>query len=230
MGSIVYILFDFPDNRLTDRANILRLMTTLAHENDYRFLKKAIVCDDMPGDLYVPNEPELLDRAWSNAVRAAPRYDGAYWMEFEGSYGLRMNFGFDPRKLRRLNLTIDKDRLKLPTDSHNARELAHVIGHINEALHPDYGYGLFNYDIHELAPVGTGVTALWDYNLFGEALVETMGRDRFMNLPIWEKHEFADGSILLEIAENPVAGWRVESERYRVAAQALGIAKIIQGG
>lgn len=230
MGSIVYILFDFPDNRLTDRANILRLMTTLALENDYRFLKKAIVCDDMPGDLYVPGEPELLDRAWSNAVRAAPRYDGAYWMEFENLGGLKMNFGFDPRKLRRLNLTIDRDRLKLPGDTPNVRELVRVISLINQSLHPAYGYGLFNYDIHEAAPANAGITALWDYNLFGAVLVEKFGHDTLMSLPAWQKHEFSDGSILIEMAENPVAGWREVGDAYKAAAQELGVAKINQGG
>jgi hypothetical protein len=102
VSSAEYILFDFSDNRLTDRANFVRLMIEIARGDVFRFLKKAIVCDDMPGDLYVPNQPEMLDLAWSNAVRAAPRYNGAYWMEFENETGFRLNFGFDPRQLKRL--------------------------------------------------------------------------------------------------------------------------------
>ena len=103
-----YILFDFSDMRLTDRSNIIMLMTEIAAGDRFRFLKKAIVCDDVPGDLHVPNTPEYLDRAWSNAVRAAPRYGGAYWMEFENKDGLRLNFGFDPKQLKRLNLTVSR--------------------------------------------------------------------------------------------------------------------------
>ncbi len=228
--SIEYILFDFSDIRLTDRANIIRLMTAVAAGDRFRFLKKAIVCDDVPGDLHVPNTPEFLDRAWSNAVRAAPRYGGAYWMEFENDSGLRLNFGFDPRHLKRLNLTVSRSSISQPSDDASVRELVRIATLIYTTLQPAYGYGLFNYDLHNAAAPGAGVKAVWDYNFFGPALVESLGRDKLMALPAWRKTELYDGGLLLEMSPSPVADWQPYTPHYRDAAAALGVNTFNQGG
>lgn len=228
--STEYILFDFSDLRLTDRANIIGLMTEIARDDRFRFLKKAIVCDDVPGDLYVPNTPEYLDRAWSNAVRAAPRYGGAYWMEFENSSGLRLSFGFDPKQLKRLNLTVSKDSINKPSDEANVSELVRVASLIYTMLHPAYGYGLFNLDLHNPAAPGAGLKAVWDYNFFGPALVASLGRDKLLALPAWRKTEFEDGGILVEMSPNPVADWQPYTQNYREAAAALGVNAFNQGG
>lgn len=225
-----YILFDFSDTRLTDRTNITGLMERIAEGDTFRFLKKAIVCDDVPGDLYVPNTPEYLDRAWSNAVRAAPRYGGAYWMEFENASGLRLSFGFDPRQLKRLNLTVSRNSLSKPTDEPNARELVRVAMLIYTTLHPAYGYGLFTYDVHDAAPAGAGVKAVWDYNFFGPALVESIGRDTLAALPAWRKTDLDDGGLLVEMSPSPVADWKPYTQSYREAAALLGVSKFNQGG
>jgi hypothetical protein len=228
--STEYILFDFSDIRLADRSNIVGLMTEIAAEDRFRFLKKAIVCDDVPGDLYVPNTPEYLDRAWSNAVRAAPRYGGAYWMEFENDNGLRLSFGFDPKKLKRLNLTVSKSSINKPADEPNVRELVRVASLIYTALHPAYGYGFFNYDLHNPAAPGDDLKAVWDYNFFSPALVESLGRDKLTALPTWKTTELDDGGLLLEMSPSPVADWQPYTRNYREAAAALGLNTFYQGG
>lgn len=225
-----YILFDFSDMRLTDRGNIITLMTEIATDDRFRFLKKAIVCDDVPGDLHVPNTPEYLDKAWSNAVRAAPRFGGAYWMEFENEDGLRLNFGFDPKQLKRLNLTVSRGSINKPTDEANVRELVRVATLIYSTLHPAYGYGFFNYDLHVPAAPGAGVNAVWDYNFFGPALVESIGRDMLLALPAWHKTELDDGGLLLEMSPSPVADWQQYMQHYRDAAAVLGVGTFNQGG
>ena len=228
--STEYILFDFSDTRLTDRSNFISLMTEIARDDAFRFLKKAIVCDDVPGDLYVPNEPEYIDRAWSNAVRAAPRYNGAYWMEFENASGLRLSFGFDPRHLKRLNLTINKSSINKPTDEPNVQELLRIASIIYKTLNPIYGYGLFNYDLHMPAKPGAGLTAVWDYNFFGPGLVETLGRGTVLALPAWRVTEFDDGGVLLEMSPSPVADWKPYTQNYKDAAAELGVGTFYQGG
>jgi hypothetical protein len=228
--STEYILFDFSDLRLTDRTNIINLMTGIAADDRFRFLKKAIVCDDVPGDLYVPNTPEYLDRAWSNAVRAAPRYGGAYWMEFENENGLRLNFGFDPKQLKRLNLTVSKRSINKPSDEANVRELVRIASLIYSTLHPAYGYGFFNCDLHTPVAPGAGVKAVWDYNFFGPALVESLGRDKLMAVPAWRTTDLDDGGLLLEMSPSPVADWQPYTRNYREAAAALGVNTFNQGG
>jgi hypothetical protein len=228
--SIEYILFDFSDTRLTDRSSFIGLMTEIARDGVFRFLKKAIVCDDVPGDLYVPNEPEYIDRAWSNAVRAAPRYGGAYWMEFENSSGFRLSFGFDPRQLKRLNLTVNKSSINRPADEPNAPELVRIATLIYKTLHPTYGYGLFSYDLHMPAAPNAGIKAVWDYNFFGPALVETIGRGTVLALPAWRTTEFDDGGVLVEMSPSPVADWKPYTRNYKDAAAALGVSTFYQGG
>ncbi|MBE2183026.1 MAG: hypothetical protein IAE89_06340 [Anaerolineae bacterium] len=228
MGTIVYMLFDFDNLRLADRGRILSLMGALAENDQYRFLKKAIVCDDMPGEIYVPNTPELLDRAWSNAVRAAPRYNGQYWMEFENSSGLKISFGFDPRKLKRLHLNMDKDALKLPGSAPNAAELVKVIRIINNTLAPSYGYGLFNYDVHDLQPVGAGPQGIWDYNLFGAKLVEQWNH-ALDGLPA-AVTRFQNGGALVALSDEPFAGYREAAPHYKQAAESLGLSAVFHDG
>lgn len=230
MMSTEYILFDFSDHRLTDRANFVRLMIEITRDDAFRFLKKAIVCDDMPGELYVPNDPDLLDRAWSNAVRAAPRYNGAYWMEFENASGFKLSFGFDPRQLKRLNLTVSKSSINKPSDEQNVRELVRIASLIYTTLQPAYGYGLFNYDLHTPSPPDASLRAVWDYNFFGPALVESIGRDNVMALPAWRKTEFEDGGILVEMSPSPVADWKPYTQNYKDAANLLGLSSFYQGG
>lgn len=230
MSSTEYILFDFSDNRLTDHANFVRLMLEIARDDTFRFLKKAIVCDDVPGELYVPNQPDMLDRAWSNAVRAAPRYNGAYWMEFENSGGFRLSFGFDPRHLKRLNLTLNKGGINKPSDEPNVRELVRVAMLIYTTLRPAYGYGLFNYDLHTPFPPDADVRAIWDYNFLGPALVEAIGRDKVMALPAWSKTEFEDGGVLVEMSPSPVLDWKPHTRNYKDAATLLGVETFYQGG
>ncbi len=228
MDISVYMCFDFADLRLADRGRILALMNALAEDDRCRFLKKAIVCDDMPGEIYVPNAPELLDRAWSNAVRAAPRYNGQYWMEFEGASGLKLGFGFDPRKLKRLMLSVSKNALKLHGSAPQAAELVSVIGSINRTLMPAYGYGLFNYDIHDVQPVGAGPQGIWDYNLFGAELAARWG-DTLDNLPA-AITRFEDGSALVVMSDEPFAGYRALEPNYKQAAEMLGLSAVFHDG
>ncbi len=66
-----YLMFDFADETtLLDKDNMVRLLIAIAEGDVYQFLKKAIVCDDSPGMIYVPNSPETLANAWNNAIRA----------------------------------------------------------------------------------------------------------------------------------------------------------------
>ncbi len=229
-GSTEYVLFDFVDMRLADRANILRAMSALADGDRFRFLKKAIVCDDMPGEKYVPNAPDLLDRAWTNAVRAAPRYGGAYWMEFEGASGVTLSFGYDPRKLKRLNLTISRQALAGEQGDAAAAELSEAVVLIANALQPAYGFGLFNYDTHELPPVGAGPQAAWDINVFGAALVEQYGRESLHALPAWKTVDVDGGGVVVPMAANPVSGWKAADGAYRGLADLLGVSAVRQGG
>ena len=98
--STEYILFDFADETtLLNKDNMVRLLIAIAEGDTFHFLKKAIVCDDSPGLIYVPNSPETLANAWNNAIRALQRYNG-YWMEFENAAKLKFSFGFDPNDRR----------------------------------------------------------------------------------------------------------------------------------
>jgi hypothetical protein len=180
----------------------------------------------------VPNEPEMLDRAWSNAVRAAPRFGGAYWMEFENQSGLRLNFGFDPRQLKRLNLTVNKGSINKPSDEPNVREreFVRIAILIYTMLRPAYGYGLFNYDVHMPDPPKAEIKAIWDYNFFGPSLVESVGREKIFSLPAWQKTEFDDGGVLVEMSPNPVVDWKPYARNYKEAAAVLGVETYYQGG
>ncbi|MFN8378055.1 MAG: hypothetical protein U0452_05230 [Anaerolineae bacterium] len=229
-GSTEYVLFDFTDLRLADRATILRGMGALAEGDRFRFLKKALVCDDMPGEKYVPNSPELLDRAWTNAVRAAPRYGGAYWMEFEGASGTPLAFGYDPRKLKRLNITVSRASLTGPMGDAVAAELIDSVTLLGSSLQPDYGYGLFNYDSHEAQAVGVGPQAAWDINVFGAALVSQLGRDTLEAIPAWYTLDLDGGALLLALAENPVTGWQSARDGARALASLLGVGAVTLGG
>jgi hypothetical protein len=229
-GSTEYVVFDFADMRLADRTNLLRGMGALAEGDRFRFLKKAIVCDDMPGEKYVPNTPELLDRAWTNAVRAAPRYGGAYWMEFEGTSGAVLAFGFDPRKLKRLNLTISRSALTGPQGDAAAADLFEAVVSLAYALGPDYGYGLFNYDTHEEQPVGTGPQAAWDFNVFGAERVQQIGRDGLKAVPAWRSVELQGGGLVLALAANPVTGAAASRDAAGALATALGVSVVVLGG
>lgn len=229
-GSTLYTLFDFDDLRLADRAHILRAMSALAEGDRFRFLKKAVVCDDMPGEKYVPNAPDLLDRAWTNAVRAAPRYGGAYWMEFEGASGAQFSFGYDPRKLKRLNLTAGRQALAGPDGDAVAAELAGAIVLIAGALQPAYGFGLFNYDTHELSAIGAGPQAAWDINLFGAQLAGQLGREALRALPAAKIVEPDGGGMAVFMAANPVTGWKAADAGYRALAGLLNVTAVRQGG
>jgi hypothetical protein len=229
-GATLYTFFDFDDLRLADRANVLRAMAALAEGDHFRFLKKAIVCDDMPGEKYVPNETELLDRAWTNAVRAAPRYGGAYWMEFEGASGARLAFGFDPRKLKRLNLTVGRQALAGADGERAAADLAEAVLRLANALQPVYGFGLFNYDTHQLPPTGAEPQAAWDINVFGGGLAERLGREHLRALPAWNAVGTDGGGMALFMAANPVTGWKAADAGYRALAALLGVTAVRQGG
>lgn len=227
MPTPLYTFFDFDDSRLADRSRILGLMGAIAFDQGARFLKKALVCTDVPGDLYVPSEPDWLDTAWSNAVRAAPHYNNQYWMEFEHEGGLKMSFGFDPRKLKRLNLTVSKDALRQPGSEANAARLLDTIALIARALSPTYAFGLFNYDVHDLPPVGAAPSAVWDYQVFGAALADQIGRDALHALPAWQVQELPDGGVLVAMSDAPITGWHARSADYRAAAATLGLAGVM---
>lgn len=228
-GQSEYILFDFPDGRLTDHAPILTLMNNIAEHDRFRFLKKAIVCDDSPGEIYVPNTPETLAGAWQNAKRAAARY-GGYWMEFEDTEGVKMSFGFKPEDPRRLFLQIDRSVINRRHQPENVRALVGVIQKVYNALHPHYACGLFSYENHETYEPGTPPFAVWDYNLFSPALVERYGRERLLSIPAWRKVEFDDGGIMLEMSPSPITEWVAYKDNYREAAALLGVDRVVQGG
>lgn len=217
-----YVMFDLEDDRLREDAHPITLMNAIAAQG-WQFLKKAIVCDDSPGEIYVPNTPETLANAWSNAKRAAPRYNGGYWMEFENYDELKLAFGLDPKAPRRLMLTIDTAQLRRREHAPNARAFVSVIELIYRTLHPAYGYGLFSYDVHTPNPPGARVQAIWDYNVFGPALVDQIGREKLGYLPVWRVVNFDDGGLLLELSPNPIAEAQAYMQFYRHAAQMLGL-------
>lgn len=229
-GQSVYVLFDFLDGRLSaDHAPILALLGSIAAHDRFRFLKKAIVCDDSPGEVYVPNTPETLAGAWKNAQRALARY-GGYWMEFEDTEGVKMSFGFTPQEPHRFLLQTANRVLANRDRSENARAFASVIQKIYTALQPHYGFGLFSYETHDSVEAGTPPFAVWDYNLFSPALVEQYGRERLLSLPAWRTVEFPDGGLLLEMSPNPLTEGLAYREQYREAARLLGFDRVMIGG
>ena len=228
-GQNQYILFDFPDERLTNDSLMFSLMGKIVENDRYRYLKKAIVCDDSPGDIYVPNTPETLAGAWHNAKRALVR-SGGYWMEFEDGEGVKMSFGYTPQEPRRLFLQFSSSVINKRNQTENVRVVVSVIQKIYDTLHPHYGCGLFNYENHDSVEVGAPPFAVWDYNLFSPALVEQFGRDRLLSIPAWRTVEFADGGILLEMSPSPLTESLAYKSNYREAAVLLGVDKIIMGG
>lgn len=222
----VYLIFEFADDStLSDKANILRLMTAL-QETGWQFLKKAIVCDGVPGDKYVP--ADMLPQAWENAIRAAPRYGGGYWMEMEDAHTFRLSFGYSPKQARRLFLSVDK--VSIGASETNTRAFVNVAETSYNTLRPVYGYGLFNYDIHELPAVGAGMTAAWDYNFLSGALVHRYGQEALTSIAAWGVAVLDDGGMLIEMAPNPVIGWRAYADAYKQAAAAFGVTQVNQGG
>ncbi len=220
------ILFDFADETtLLSKDKMVRLMIAIADGDQFRFLKKAIVCDDSPGLNYVPNSPETLAGAWDNAIRARQRYNG-YWMEFENADGLRLSFGYDPTSAQRLYLSAKK------TDLRNDDHLRMFVGigeTIFNALHPVYGFGLFSYDVHDTPEIGLPIpAALWDINFFGAGLVQEWGRETLEALPSWREAEIGSGGLLLELSPNPIT--RPQITNYREASATLGFARYFQGG
>jgi len=203
---------------------MVRLLIAVAEGDTFRFLKKAIVCDDSPGVDYVPNTPETLANAWNNAIRALQRYNG-YWMEFENAAKLKFSFGFDPKSARRLFFAAKKADLR--TDE-SLREFVRIAKLIANILHPTYGFGLFSYDTHETLEIGAAPSVLWDYNFFGADLVAQIGRETLESLPAWRCADLADGGLLLELSPNPIT--RPQIKNYRDASAALGFARYFQGG
>ncbi|MEO8392361.1 MAG: hypothetical protein ABI700_05145 [Chloroflexota bacterium] len=220
------ILFDFADETtLLSKDNMVRLLIAIAEGDQFRFLKKAIVCDDSPGLNYVPNSPETLAGAWDNAIRARQRYNG-YWMEFEDAAGLRLSFGFDPTSAQRLYLSAKKTDLR--NDDH-LRKFVGVGETIFNGLHPVYGFGLFSYDVHDTPEIGAPVpAALWDINFFSAALMQRMGSATLASLPVWREAYIGSGGLLLELSQNPIT--RPQITNYREASAALGFARYFQGG
>src|SRR5664279_5531951 len=220
------ILFDFADETtLLDKDNMVRLLIALAAGYTFRFLKKAIVCDDSPGLNYVLNSPETLANAWNNAIRAAQRYNG-YWMEFENEQSLRFSFGFDPNAARRLFFTAKKTDLR---NDEAWREFVRIGELIFNTLCPMVGFGLFSYDSHETPEIGAVIPdALWDINFYSYGLTQEWGHATLDSLPIWRKADLADGGVLLELSENPIT--RPQIKNYRDAAASLGFARYFQGG
>lgn len=217
-----YVMFDVADERLLDHDRIVTLMWALA-DAGWRFLKKAIVCDDVPGDLFVPNEPEFIERAWQNALRAAPRYGGGNWMEFQNIDDLKFSFGYDAKQPRRLMLTVDTAQIRRRDQTPNVRVLGSLIELIYRQLAPIYGYGLFSYDHHAPAASDGILRAVWDFNLFGSAMADQLGREKLRYLPAWRSVEFEDGGLLLELAANPIADAAPYTQYYRHAAEVLGV-------
>ncbi len=219
-----YLVFDFADETtLLDKDRILRLLIAICAGDVYKCLKKAIVCDDSPGLIYVPNSPETLANAWNNAIRAEQRYNG-YWMEFENDQKLKFSFGFDPNAGRRLFLTAKRADLR---SDDALREFVRFGEMIFNTLHPLYGFGMFSYDNHETPEIGAAPAALWDYNFFGAELIDTLGHDKIDAASAFRKAEL-DGGVLIEVAANPIT--RPQIKHYREASAALGFSKYYQGG
>ncbi len=224
MSAGEYIIFDFADDStLLDKDNMLRLLMAIAEGDVYQFLKKAIVCDDSPGLIYVPNSPETLANAWNNAIRAVQRYNG-YWMEFENVDKLKFSFGFDPKAAQRSFLTAKREDLR---SDDALREYIRFGELIFNTLHPLYGFGLFSYDTHETPEIGADPTALWDYNFYGTGLIFELGRENLEETLAYRKAEL-DGGLLIEMAQNPIT--RPQIKHYRDAAATLGFSKYYQGG
>lgn len=220
-----FILFDLTADFDPAAVSLMERLAT----NGWRFLKKAIVCDDMPGDRYVPTDAALFPRAWANALRAAPRNGGMVWMEMENIDDLKLTWGCDPRLPHRALLTLDLLHLRRRDQGVNARALVATAETFYDHLRPSHAYGLFNYDAHAMLPVGAGLTAIWDVNFLSSALVESVGRDRLRQIPAWRTVDLPDGGLLLDFAPNPVAEAAAYTQFYRHAAQALGIS-YHQGG
>lgn len=222
----VYLIFEFADAAtLSDKANILRLMSALS-DSGWLFLKKAIVCDGVPGDKYVP--ADMLPQAWENAIRAAPRYGGGYWMEMEDARQFKLSFGFNPKEPRRLFLSVDK--MSIGASETNTRAFVSVGETIYNTLRPAYGFGLFNYDSHELPPIGAGIKAAWDYNFLGAEMVAQLGHAALHEIQAWGVAVLDDGGMLIEMSPNPVVQWRPYADAYKQAAAAFGVTQVNQGG
>lgn len=222
--TVGFILFDLQTD-VTDDA-MIGLMEALGGDG-WRFLKKPLVCDDVPGDRLVP--PDHYPQAWRNALRAAPRSGGMVWMEMENYDDFKLMWGYDPRQMRRLLLGVDRALLRRRDQMANARAVTAAAERIYAVLRPYHAYGLFDFENHLLQPVGAGMTAIWDYNFLSTELVEAVGRERLRVVPVWRAVDLPDGGLLLEMAPNPIADGPAHLQFYRHAAQMLAIA-YHQGG
>lgn len=226
-GITVYLVFDLDDDRLLDTAVPVRLMEGLAAAG-WRFLKKALVCDDMPGEKYVPNDPALFPRAWDNALRAGQRWHKGMWMDMDSAGDLRVAFGYYPAQPRRLLLTIDK--MALGSSDKHADAFIDAGERAFTALSPRFGFGLFNHDMHEMPAVGSAPDALWDYTFFGAEMAAQIGAETLDSIDAYRQVAFAGGGRLIQMARNPIVDQAAARPRYRAAADKLGMKALRQGG
>lgn len=226
----LYTLFDFSDDRLSDKATVIGLMQAIAQEDHWQFLKKAIVCDDSPGEIYVPNTPQTIAGAWHNAIRAAPRYNGAYWMEFQNAQGVQVNFGIDPKNYQRLNLTVDSAVFRGDTGAQSLEDYLAVAHTIYNHLQPAYGYGFFNYDMHMPYPSDSIPRAVWDVNYFGADYVASLPANTFDALDCAVCDPLPDGGVYLRVSAHPPQTAARDIGRYKAVAEKLGLNQIYVGG
>lgn len=88
------------------------------------------------------------------------------------------------------------------------RKFADLLGDIAEVIDPTYGFGrpvvsAITYDPSSEEIEGTGVTRLFDYNLFNDRAVERIGRETLLDASVWHVEELSTGSILLIVRKPP---------------------------
>jgi|GEM_PF-2424251 len=230
-GNMEYVFFNFASDKvLKDKSNILRLITRIVEESEFRV--EALFNDEYPPQHFVENTPEELSRAWDEAV-AKGHYGASLglWNSKEFALSVGVNFVH----YRQFDVMVNSGNISdlMPSNYENVRQLVQVCEIVYSVLHPEYGFGLISPNIHPITDPEEGevtIQAIYDYNFLGPRLVHKIGREKVLSIPTWRTIQFDDGGILLEMSPNPIADWKPYTSNYQKATEILGVGKFYQGG
>lgn len=210
----VYVIFDFADEAiLQSPKNIGATFERLFKEQQHAAFQLA-------GEDY-----ETVEAAWSAAVKQAKR---SAYVALSDSSGYEITFSVVTNNWRRGYFTANRGQVtqKGPDSMIEACSI------FRDTLAADYGFGFVSMDTDPLPPTGEGeysLTTLYDYNFLSPRLLDKLGRDKIVSLPLYKTRVFADGGMLLEMARNPMVDKKASVASYQAAAMILGLPKFQQG-
>lgn len=233
-GFPVFMLFDFDSpTTLSHDATMTTLCATIIRQAECNFAPEyGDFISTIPG----AEHPATVQRVWRQALTEAHPVAVAF-----RQHDVWFRIGFPLPNYYRFYVMFDtgpiggNDPALAAEKAQAAQTISALTTIIYQTLHPVYGRGLITPDADERPfAEATGaaphVYAIYDYNVYGPALVARLGRQKLLAIPTWHTRTFADGGMLLAMARNPAAEWHMYQPNYRAAADSLGVATFFQCG